>query len=171
MKCKMLIYHYDCFNCDICNKKFQPGDEYLIKNNNLLVCKEDSINTNNEVQQKQIIQLNRVTSTPASSLTVNTNYRNLINSDDSSFSPSVSSSSIESSLSINHINIVNNNNNINNNPNNGTYETSSYSPLSVNYNSYSNTDHNSNDYNYQSLRGKLFFNSILIKFSRSTFLN
>jgi hypothetical protein len=158
MKCKMLIYHYDCFSCDICNKKFQPGDEYLIKNNNLLICKEDSINSinSNEVQP---IQINRVTSTPASSLTVNTNYRNLINSDDSSFSPSVSSSSIESSISINHINInhVNSNNSINNNPSNGTYETSSYSPLSVNYNSYSNIDHNSNDYNYQSLRGKNFF--------------
>ena len=133
MKCKMLIYHYDCFNCDICNKKFQPGDEYLIKSD-MLICKEDSIN--NE----------RITSTPAapSSLTVNINNNNYykLNSDDSTaFSPSVSSSSVES------LNINNHQNN-----NMALYETS---PSSVTYNSYSNIDHNSNDYNYQSIRGKV----------------
>lgn len=161
MKCKMFIYHYDCFNCDICNKKFQPGDEFLIKDNNMLVCKEDSVNSVNE-------QTNRVTSTPASSLTINTNYRTIINSDDSSFSPSVSSSSssIESSLSINHMNMNNLNNNINNL--NGNFEvSSSYSPLSVNYNSYSNIDHNSSDYNYQTIRGKSYFSLNFIYYAQT----
>ena len=162
MKCKMFIYHYECFNCDICSKKFQPGDEYLIKENNLLICKEDFLN--NELSTQSV---NRITSTPASlssssSLTVNINYKNLINSDDSSFSPSVSSSSIES---------LNANNNNNNNNKNSNFE---ISPLSVNYNNYSQIDHNSNDYNYHSLRGKTysiskFFFKCLFSYTCSVF--
>ncbi len=128
----MLIYHYDCFNCDICNKKFQPGDEYLIKSD-MLICKEDSIN-NNE----------RITSTPAAPSSLTDNYYKLNSDDSTAFSPSVSSSSVESLNINNHQN--NNNNNV------GIYETS---PSSVTYNSYSNIDHNSNDYNYQSIRGKV----------------
>ncbi len=43
LKCKTYTYHYDCFTCDMCNKRFMPGDEYQF-NENLLLCKNDLAN-------------------------------------------------------------------------------------------------------------------------------
>ncbi len=43
LKCKTYTYHYDCFTCDLCNKRFMPGEEYQF-NENLLICKKDLMN-------------------------------------------------------------------------------------------------------------------------------
>lgn len=42
MKSKQKLYHYDCFLCNVCNRKLMPGDEYLIKDD-MLYCKDDAM--------------------------------------------------------------------------------------------------------------------------------
>jgi hypothetical protein len=43
MRANNKIYHIDCFRCFVCNKQLAPGDEYLLKDDDLF-CKLDSEN-------------------------------------------------------------------------------------------------------------------------------
>lgn len=87
-----LNYHLDCFYCDLCNKKLLPGDEFQLKDNNLLLCKEDSL----VYQQESNRQFNN------SNISAHT-------FDESSYSPS-GGSSIESPHVHSHVYTYNNSN-------------------------------------------------------------
>lgn len=35
------IYHFDCFECAICDRKLETGDEYFLMEDRKLLCRED----------------------------------------------------------------------------------------------------------------------------------
>lgn len=36
-----LSYHLDCFHCNVCDKRFETGDQFFLLDDKRLVCKED----------------------------------------------------------------------------------------------------------------------------------
>ena len=51
MKSRSKTFHYECFSCNVCHKKLQPGDEYQLVND-LLFCKEDLAMLNSNSNQQ-----------------------------------------------------------------------------------------------------------------------
>lgn len=70
MRANTKIYHIDCFRCVICNKQLAPGDEYLIREDDLF-CKLDS-----EIVEKQYSSSSSTTPTSMPSSLSNNNVSN-----------------------------------------------------------------------------------------------
>lgn len=41
MRAKSKVFHLECFKCNACDRQLQPGDEFALKENNVLFCKDD----------------------------------------------------------------------------------------------------------------------------------
>lgn len=109
MKSKTKVFHFECFACNMCSRRLQPGDEYQLKDE-LLYCKEDAliasslssssnttnnalVNINNSHHHHQLYlnQINMVVSSSSISLTPENSVHS--GTSGSSFSPNTNSSS------------------------------------------------------------------------------
>lgn len=47
MRAKSKIYHIECFRCTLCQRQLVPGDEFALRDDGNLFCKDDHDQTNN----------------------------------------------------------------------------------------------------------------------------
>lgn len=47
MRAKSKIYHIECFRCALCQRQLVPGDEFALRDDGNLFCKDDHDQTNN----------------------------------------------------------------------------------------------------------------------------
>lgn len=154
MKSRSKIYHFECFCCNVCNKKLLPGDEYQIREEQLY-CKEDAVVNLNSNFQSTNTQLYLSNLNGYNSSTMAITPEHSVSS--SSYSPSTNSSS--SSV----VDSPNNLSNYTSLSNNSFNYTNSHITAS-HFNSYqsfidgnnSNNNHNRSEYDYNDKEGKHF---------------
>lgn len=58
MRAKTKIFHLKCFKCTVCERQLNPGDEFALRENNVLYCKSD--HDQMQMQKKQEIKSEKI---------------------------------------------------------------------------------------------------------------